>query len=115
MTRRLHLRRILPWQAFGVVFIASVVVGATVATPPKAAQAQEGTPEPTPAAQTRYNGPDFCGNCHGDIHEAWQTTRHAQAFSSPVFQQDWQDLGNQFACLGCHTTGYDPASNSYAA
>jgi predicted CXXCH cytochrome family protein len=110
-------RVVRPWQAFLAVFVASLALTATaVSNPPAAqAQAQAQTPEPTPGPSTRYNGPDFCGSCHEDIHAAWQTTRHAQAFSSPVFQQDWQALGSQFSCLTCHTTGYDPASNTYTA
>jgi predicted CXXCH cytochrome family protein len=98
------------------VFAASLAFAIAGAVDPAPAQAQTPAPtaEPTPAASTRYNGPDFCGNCHADIHGAWATTRHAQAFSSPVFQQDWQDLGSQFSCLTCHTTGYDAATNTYA-
>ena len=117
MTRRLRIRRVRPLQAFGALFGLSLAVGLLVGSAPAPAQAQTQTqtPEPTPAASTRYNGPDFCGNCHVDIHQAWETTRHAAAFSSPVFQQDWQALGSQFTCLSCHTTGYDADSNSYAA
>jgi predicted CXXCH cytochrome family protein len=110
----MSLPRVRPLQAFVAFFGASLAFGLLIGSTPPAALAQEGTPEPTPPAATRYNGPGFCGNCHKDIHEAWQTTRHAQAFSSPVFQQDWQALGSQFACLTCHTTGYDADSISYA-
>jgi predicted CXXCH cytochrome family protein len=108
------LRSLRPWHAFAVVFFASLAVGVVLGLPPQPAQAQ--TPEPTPTAgpATRYNGPDYCANCHTDIHDQWQSTRHALAFSSPVFQQDWQALGSEFTCLACHTTGYDPASISYA-
>ena len=117
MTRRLPIRSVRPLQAFAAVFTATLALAAwSSASPvPVQAQTQTQTPEPTPAASTRYNGPDFCGSCHVDIHQAWETTRHAAAFSSPVFQQDWQALGSQFTCLSCHTTGYDPDSNSYAA
>jgi predicted CXXCH cytochrome family protein len=41
-------------------------------------------------------------------------TRHAQAFSSPIFQRDWTELSKQTSCLECHTTGFDPASGSYS-
>jgi len=41
-------------------------------------------------------------------------TLHAQAFSSPVFQQDWQELGSKITCLECHTTGYNPATGAYS-
>ena len=109
MTSRSSSHGLRPWQAFLGVFAATLALAAWSSASPAPAQAQNQaqTPEPTPAASTRYNGPDFCGSCHTDIHQAWETTRHAAAFSSPVFQQDWQDLGSQFACLSCHTTRYD--------
>src|SRR4030065_2202012 len=40
--------------------------------------------------------------------------RHAHAFSAPIFQRDWGDVGNDVVCLECHTTGYDPESGAYA-
>ena len=61
-----------------------------------------------------YAGPETCGICHEEIYAAWQGTRHANAFSSPIFQQNWTQLGSEFSCLSCHTTGYDPAINEYA-
>jgi len=61
-----------------------------------------------------YAGPDFCANCHEDIHAEWSVTRHSQAFSSPIFQQNWEELGSQFTCLSCHTTGYDAEAATYA-
>lgn len=114
-------RVVRPWQAFAAIFVASMAFALLAASNPPAAEArtqaqtQVQTPEPTPGPTTRYNGPDFCGSCHKDIHAAWETTRHAQAFSSPVFQQDWQALGSQFSCLTCHTTGYDTVNNTYTA
>jgi predicted CXXCH cytochrome family protein len=68
-----------------------------------------------PPLQTgEYAGPDTCGRCHQEIHTAWEGTRHANAFSSPIFQQNWVELGSQYSCLSCHTTGYDAAANRYA-
>ena len=32
-----------------------------------------------------YRGPELCSGCHKDIHTEWTTTRHAAAFSSPIF------------------------------
>jgi len=61
-----------------------------------------------------YAGPDTCGACHGEIHTVWIDSRHANAFSSPIFQQNWAEIGSEFTCLTCHTTGYDPATNQYA-
>jgi predicted CXXCH cytochrome family protein len=42
------------------------------------------------------------------------TTRHAQAFSSPIFQRDWSELSKQTACLQCHTTGFNAQNGSYS-
>jgi len=60
-----------------------------------------------------YRGPDLCKDCHKDIHSEWTTTRHAAAFSSPIFQEAWTKDPNKNACLQCHTTGYNPADGSY--
>src|SRR4030042_6450341 len=43
----------------------------------------------------------------------WSQTRHAHAFSSPIFQRDWTDLGSEVECLACHTTGFNPETGSY--
>jgi len=60
-----------------------------------------------------YKGPELCGGCHRDIHSKWNGTRHAAAFSSPIFQQNWTKNPDQNSCLQCHTTGYDPATGQY--
>jgi len=107
-------RRQTTWLVFGAAFLACVAVGAALAASTPAA-AQEATPPAPPAPPDgRYAGPEFCGTCHSDLHDTWQTTRHAQAFSSPIFQQNWQELGSEFTCLECHTTGYDGVTSSYA-
>ena len=61
-----------------------------------------------------YAGPDTCGVCHEEIHTVWTDSRHANAFSSPIFQQNWAEIGSEFTCLTCHTTGYDPTTNQFA-
>jgi predicted CXXCH cytochrome family protein len=61
-----------------------------------------------------YAGSESCAQCHENIHSAWVGTRHAQAFSAPIFQRDWKELGNQVSCLECHTTGYDSQTGNYA-
>jgi len=100
------------WLAFAICFGISVAVGAvlTLAQPVNAAP---GADNPSQTTGT-YAGPDACGTCHEDIVEAWKTTRHAQAFSSPIFQRDWVAEGSAFTCLECHVTGYDAANASYA-
>jgi predicted CXXCH cytochrome family protein len=101
-----------PWLAFGLAFAVSLALGAAGGSLAPGAAAQG--PQPTPEGG-RYAGAEFCANCHEQTHAAWQSTRHAHAFSSPIFQQNWEELGGQFTCLACHTTGYDASSNSYAA
>jgi len=81
-------------------------------TAPAAAQ-DAATPTPTPGEF--FAGAQFCGGCHPELHAKWETTRHAAAFSSPIFQENWTDQGSQFACLECHTTGYDSDQATYAA
>lgn len=104
-----------PWLAFVIPLLAFMALGvaASVWTTPAAAQGSEATP--TPVLEQNYAGDELCAACHEEIHDQWATTRHAQAFSSPIFQQNWSELGSQFTCLECHTTGYDALSATYAA
>ncbi len=97
--------------AFAAVFTLSLAIGAAsgMAVPAAASPA----PKPSPQEGT-YAGPETCAICHDEVHQKWATSRHAQAFSSPIFQKDWSELGSQFTCLECHTTGYDAAQSTYA-
>ena len=61
-----------------------------------------------------YAGSESCADCHENLHQDWVTTRHAQAFSSPIFQRDWDELNLDQSCLECHTTGFDPLTGEYA-
>lgn len=97
--------------AFSLTFLATLVLGAVygLAYPASAA------PAPAPAGQEgSYAGPDACAACHDEIHEEWRVSRHARAFSSPIFQRNWEELGTKFTCLECHTTGYDASTRTYA-
>jgi len=99
--------------AFGICFVVCVALGVTLAyaAPASAAPVAQ---QPTPAAGGgNYLGPEFCAACHDDIHSDWTATRHAAAFSSPIFQKSWTADPNRNACLQCHTTGYDAASGTY--
>ncbi len=99
------------WLTFFALFGISLTIGAVIsmvnpgfAAPPPSPLKQEGT----------YAGSSACGNCHKDIHPEWTSTRHAQAFSSPIFQRDWSELSKQTSCLQCHTTGFNAQSGAYS-
>ncbi|MFN8594954.1 MAG: cytochrome c3 family protein [Anaerolineae bacterium] len=66
-----------------------------------------------PITGTNAAGPQQCVKCHADIVNEWSGTRHAAAFSSPIFQQAWTKDPNKNACLQCHTTGYQAADGTY--
>ena len=102
--------------AFTLVLGASLAVGAAygVASPALAAPSLQAAATPQPSAPSVYVGPGVCETCHTEVHAAWSASRHAQAFSSPVFQEDWTKDGSKNSCLECHTTGYDPLSGTYA-
>jgi hypothetical protein len=108
-SKRLQFR--ISRMTFVVFFGWCLLIGGTAGwtAPARAA------PQMAPDLQTGgYAGPDVCAGCHEQIHETWSVTRHAQAFSSPIFQQDWEQLEGDLRCLECHTTGYDPGTGSYA-
>ncbi len=112
MKRMLAIRPYSAWLAFAFFFGISLALGAVLAqTNPVNAAPSADIPNQTGGG---YAGPQSCGNCHKDIVEAWSTTRHAQAFSSPIFQRDWVKEGSDFTCLECHVTGYDATNATYA-
>lgn len=97
--------------AFGLTFALCVFLGGIYgSTQPAMASS---APKPSPQ-EGGYAGPESCATCHKEINENWIHTRHAQAFSSPIFQQNWEEIGSEFTCLECHTTGYDEESGTYA-
>ena len=97
--------------AFAITFLVCLALGGANGLVNSASASP--APKPSPQEGT-FAGPDTCGVCHKEIHAEWQVTRHAQAFSSPIFQKDWSDLGSRFTCLECHTTGYDADAGTYA-
>ena len=109
------------WIVFVTVFALCLALGVAISLAQPAAAApvaREGTPtaapEATPEITVSYVGSDTCAACHKDIHETWAGTRHSQAFSSPIFQEDWVKQGSADSCLECHTTGFDAASGEYS-
>ena len=105
---KLLKQRITP-LALGLVVGLVFGTGTLLSVSPTAA---EGPVRP-PRQDGGYAGPEACAACHEDIHDLWQDSRHAQAFSSPIFQRNWQEVDSEFECLTCHTTGFDPAINTY--
>jgi len=103
-----NLRSMLAFIAFFSVCLAAGVMISL--SQPAAAAAPHSPPDQTDT----YAGPSACINCHENIYENWTSTRHAQAFSSPIFQRDWTELSKQTACLQCHTTGFNPQNGSYS-
>ena len=101
--------RLVFWMIFTTCLMAGAAVG--LATPARAeALLQESTPT-TPA--TNFAGSETCAVCHKELHESWKETFHAHAFSGPIFQRDWTELGSQTACLACHTTGFNPLDGTF--
>lgn len=88
----------------GILMLAAVTVGA--------AQAQEPTDTPNePTAETS----NTCVKCHADLGDHWSSSTHANAYSDPVFQAQWEEANQDPDCLDCHTTGYSPATETYDA
>lgn len=100
------------WVTFSLVFAVCLVFGVAIslARPASAAPSQaQGWP-----GETGYATSETCGGCHGDIHDTWSGTLHSQAFSSPIFQEDWVKQGSADSCLECHTTGLDASTGEFA-
>jgi predicted CXXCH cytochrome family protein len=99
------------WIAFVSILGICMILGVLFAarTPVSAAPAIEPLQQ-----EGGYAGSESCAGCHEDIHTDWVSTRHAHAYSSPIFQRDWDELDLDQHCLECHTTGFDPATGEYA-
>ena len=110
--RIMHRQPQLPtWFVFGLVFYCCLIGGFLFALVKPAAAAPGKAPD---YQLPGYAGSESCLQCHANLHTEWVTTRHAQAFSAPIFQRDWSQTGNDVSCLECHTTGYDPNTGAYA-
>ncbi len=104
-------RKQLSLLIFGILFSFGLLIGITISLVNPVFAAPHSAP---PNQEESYAGSSACKKCHETLHSEWATTRHAQAFSSPIFQQDWTKEGLTTSCLQCHTTGYDPKSGTYA-
>ena len=100
------------WVTFSLIFAICLAIGVAIslAQPVSAAT----SPAPQPQDGTTYAGSDTCAACHKETHDTWSGTLHSQAFSSPIFQEDWVKQGSASACLECHTTGFDSNSGKFA-
>lgn len=54
-----------------------------------------------------------CGDCHEITQAHWSESAHANSVQDPVFQEAWHKQGSPVECLTCHTTGFDPVSETW--
>ncbi len=102
------------WLVFAVVFGLCMAISAALSLASPSSHAVAAPPVQPQGQGGSYAGSEACKACHKDLHKDWTSTRHAQAFSSPIFQRDWSELKNQTTCLQCHTTGYNAADGTYS-
>lgn len=69
----------------------------------------------TEAGSTQQEGPvrTDCHECHESTVNHWQASAHGQATADPIFQAAWQEKGSPSECLACHTTNYDPDTETW--
>ena len=94
MTRKL-LKRLIVGICTALIFSSAAIV-VSAAGPPKQ------------AGPVRTD----CNECHDSVVDHLEDSAHGHALDNPVFQEAWQEKGQDTECLPCHTTGYDPATNS---
>jgi hypothetical protein len=56
-----------------------------------------------------------CQKCHPAFYASWENSHHGQALTDPVFDEAWKNQGEPTECLVCHTTGYNPNTNTWIA
>jgi len=103
--------RQLSFIVFSILFCLCIFAGVSLSNTPFANAAAPADPDKQEVA---YAGSESCATCHENLYTEWQDTRHAHAFSSPIFQRDWHELGDQTNCLECHTTGHIPNTGEFA-
>jgi len=97
-----NMFRIVIGLGMALIFGLITYVG-VAASPPR----QDGDP---PMIE---NLEDKCQACHPAIHVAWENSAHGHATDDPVFQSEWNGQSKPRECLLCHTTGYDPETNTW--
>ncbi len=68
-----------------------------------------------PTVQVDPQEEEICQACHPALYVSWQNSAHGQALYDPNFQENWEQQGKPRECLFCHTTGYDPNTNTWVA
>jgi len=56
-----------------------------------------------------------CQSCHPAFYTSWENSHHGQAMTDPLFEEAWLAQDKKPECLMCHTTGYDPETNTWLA
>jgi hypothetical protein len=59
-------------------------------------------PPLTPLAQVGSLSSQRCGACHVDIQREWSDSRHAQAFTDPLYQAELELEDKPYFCTHCH-------------
>ncbi|HEX2908523.1 MAG TPA: multiheme c-type cytochrome [Phototrophicaceae bacterium] len=104
-------KRLLPSLfVLGFMLLLAGTASLVLALPPN----QEATPESPPAAHAEYKDKN-CADCHREQKRAWATGVHSVAYTKDSFQQAWQQVNGDPACLQCHTTNYEPPTGTYLA
>ncbi len=80
------------------------IAPAEPAAPPAPALFPDGVPVATPALPEGLANlsAQSCNACHFSIHDGWAASAHADAWSSPAFQQAIEAAGDNPVCLSCH-------------
>ncbi len=54
-----------------------------------------------------------CQSCHPAFVATWGNSSHSSAKSSTNFLESLKDVEDNRECFDCHTTGYDPITNTW--
>jgi predicted CXXCH cytochrome family protein len=82
-------------RTFTTLFLTAIV-SALLALGGQTSPAASGTQEPD---TSNFAWADACEDCHKDIHDAWEKTKHARALNRLSDSEQKQE------CVGCHLTG----------
>lgn len=100
----------------GLLVALPLALGAYALAGAQAVPVNAAAPVATPAATAEPSGDNLdCAECHEQYQAAWEGGAHSQALVDPVFQEAWTTQGQPPECLSCHTTGYDPKTDTYEA